>query len=183
MCEAARLGHVRTVEVLLADPRVSPISRDGDALRYASEAGHVAVVERRLALPGTGSSLLHHVALQRALSGEHFPIMRMLLEDRRAAPSLRAHVELLTNVFSHLMWTERLEGLAATGGPLSIHELRLAAEVAPPPGTYGRRDGIGWLRRQANARVLCAAAWARRRAAVLCRAQMMMMARLGHLKL
>lgn len=81
------------------------------------------------------------------------------------------------------MWTERREGLAATGGPLSIHELRLAAEVAPPPGTYGRRDGVGWLHRQASARVLFAAAWVRRRAAVLCRAQMIMtMARLGHLK-
>lgn len=76
LCEAARLGHVRIIEVLLADPRVSPNSRDGDALRYESEAGHVRVVERLLAHPGTDSSLLHHFALHRALSGEHFPIVR-----------------------------------------------------------------------------------------------------------
>lgn len=156
---AAGNGHLAVLERLLADPRVDPSCRCNAAVRAASQHGRVDVVMRLLqderVDPGAGGQ----AALALAARECHIGVMHALLEDPRVDPEayLTSYLKLPTKPLG------QVPQLALLRRPSVVRAL-----LANPAGAAER------FRLPAafccdEMRGSAAAAWHRRRAAVLAR--------------
>lgn len=89
LVEAAAGGHVAVVDLLLADARVDPAAREGEALLSACAKGHLEVARRLLAHPRVDPSLRDQEALFSALEARNEGIALRLLSHPRVDPTVR----------------------------------------------------------------------------------------------
>lgn len=61
---ASEYGHLDTVKLLLADPRVDPSARKDYALRMACEYNHLEITKLLLADPRTDPSTTDNISVQ-----------------------------------------------------------------------------------------------------------------------
>ncbi|KAN0081756.1 ankyrin [Elaphomyces granulatus] len=138
MVDAARLGHIDTIELLLqekADVNTAPARDCGrTALQAAAESGHLAVVERLLQEKADVNAAPAEVdgktALQAAAEGGHLAVVERLLQEKSDVNAAPAETEGRTALQA-----------AAGGGHLAVVErlLQEKSDVnAAPAETEGR---------------------------------------------
>lgn len=164
---AAGNGHLAVLELLLSDRRADPTSRFNCAIRSASCGGHLGIVARLLqderVDPGAGGQ----AALALAAREGHIEVMHALLEDPRvdAEAFLRSHVQISERSLS-VQPLPMLARRALLGKPSVARALLTVPTQAATlvmPKKVGAAEVNSWL----------AAAWRRRRGAVLARAIML----------
>ncbi|KAI9344077.1 hypothetical protein BDR26DRAFT_858120 [Obelidium mucronatum] len=91
MCRCAcYFGHVQIVELLLADTRVSPTSKNHAAICLAAEMGHAEVVRVLLEDGRTDPSTYNDLPLRDAVKGNHVSVVKLLLNHPKVNPGLGA---------------------------------------------------------------------------------------------
>lgn len=85
--EAARVGSVEIVTLLIQDPQFNPKKDDSEALRLAAENGHSAIVEALLKHPHINPAAKHNEAIRTASARGHLDVVKTLLADSRVNPA------------------------------------------------------------------------------------------------
>lgn len=160
---ATRNGHLPVLERLLADPRADPSANNNAAVLGAAIEGHLPVLTRLLADervdPHEGSAM--RTPLAAAARGGHVDIIRALMDDPRvdAAGYMRAELDPDTPGRVELPLSSRFALQCRPAVLRVIMEADFDLEVTPDEFPQGFAP--------ASVRDLQAAAWRRRRAAVL----------------
>lgn len=165
---AASRGHLPMVEQLLSDDSVDPSAFHNAAIRMACRGGHLSVVQRLLADERTDPHAGGQAALEAAAAGGHLRVLEALLADPRVDA-----VGFMEAEFGE-SWDDDDDNDSALRGaelPWSSQfvlsrQPSVARELVTPPGlAYGAR--IQHSYKAADVRAWYAAAWRRRRHAVL----------------
>ncbi len=85
--EAASIGDVQKVKLLLINPEVNPAADNNYAIRWASQNGHLEVVKILLNDKRVDPAAINNWAIQMASINGHIEVVRLLLSDPRVDPA------------------------------------------------------------------------------------------------
>jgi hypothetical protein len=88
---ASLVGAVKTIQILLADPRVNPCANNNYCIANACGEGYTEIVKILLADPRVDPSVRNDVAIRCASKYGHVDIVKILLTDPRVDPSTCAN--------------------------------------------------------------------------------------------
>ncbi len=81
--EAAEMGDVDKVRVLLTNPKVNPAAHNNSAIRVASYNGRTEVVKLLLADPRVDPAVNNNYAIRIASERDHAEVVKLLLNDKK----------------------------------------------------------------------------------------------------